>query len=96
MRNAVNELNEMLEEKAQAAASRTSSASCTSTATTSAGHQLAGRPDGPMAQQMAAMQSLMDSMTPEQRAELWNAMQAVMNDPGIQEEMAGWPRTWAR
>lgn len=41
-----------------------------------------------MAQQMAAMQSLMDSMTQEQRAELWNAMQAVMNDPGIQEEMA--------
>ena len=40
-----------------------------------------------MAQQMAAMQSLMDSMTPEQRAELWGAMQAVMNDPGIQEEM---------
>lgn len=41
-----------------------------------------------MAQQMAAMQSLMDSMTQEQRAELWNAMQAVMNDPGIQEEMS--------
>ena len=40
-----------------------------------------------MAQQMAAMQSLMDSMTPEQRAELWSAMQAVMDDPGIQEEM---------
>jgi uncharacterized protein with von Willebrand factor type A (vWA) domain len=40
-----------------------------------------------MAQQMAAMQSLMDSMTPEQRAELWNAMQSVMGDPGIQEEM---------
>lgn len=41
-----------------------------------------------MAQQMAAMQSLMDSMTPEQRAELWGAMQAVMNDPGVQEEMS--------
>jgi uncharacterized protein with von Willebrand factor type A (vWA) domain len=40
-----------------------------------------------MAQQMAAMQSLMDSMTPEQRAELWNAMQSVMSDPGIQEQM---------
>ncbi|HEX5167360.1 MAG TPA: VWA domain-containing protein [Thermomicrobiales bacterium] len=40
-----------------------------------------------MAQQMAAMQSLMDSMTPEQRAELWGAMQAVMNDPGVQQEM---------
>jgi uncharacterized protein with von Willebrand factor type A (vWA) domain len=40
-----------------------------------------------MAQQMAAMQSLMDSMTPEQRAELWNAMQSVMGDPGVQEEM---------
>jgi uncharacterized protein with von Willebrand factor type A (vWA) domain len=40
-----------------------------------------------MAQQMAAMQSLMDSMTPEQRAELWGAMQAVMNDPGVQEQM---------
>ncbi|HUG15060.1 MAG TPA: VWA domain-containing protein, partial [Thermomicrobiales bacterium] len=40
-----------------------------------------------MAQQMAAMQSLMDSMTPEQRAELWGAMQAVMDDPGIQQEM---------
>jgi uncharacterized protein with von Willebrand factor type A (vWA) domain len=40
-----------------------------------------------MAQQMAAMQSLLDSMTPEQRAELWGAMQAVMDDPGVQEEM---------
>jgi uncharacterized protein with von Willebrand factor type A (vWA) domain len=40
-----------------------------------------------MAQQMAAMQSLLDSMTPEQRAGLWGAMQAVMNDPGVQEEM---------
>jgi len=40
-----------------------------------------------MAQQMAAMQSLMNSMTQEQRAELWNAMQAVMNDPGIAEQM---------
>ncbi len=40
-----------------------------------------------MAQQMAAMQSMLDSMTPEQRMELWNAMQAVMNDPGVQEQM---------
>ncbi len=40
-----------------------------------------------MAQQMAAMQSLLDSMTPEQRMELWNAMQSVMNDPGVQEQM---------
>jgi uncharacterized protein with von Willebrand factor type A (vWA) domain len=40
-----------------------------------------------MQQQMAAMQSLLDSMTPEQRAELWSAMQSVMDDPGIQEEM---------
>ena len=40
-----------------------------------------------MAQQMAAMQSLLDSMTPEQRMELWNAMQSVMDDPGVQEQM---------
>ena len=40
-----------------------------------------------MAQQMAAMQSLMDSMSQEQRKELWEAMQSVMNDPGIQEQM---------
>lgn len=40
-----------------------------------------------MAQQMAAMQSLMDSMTPEQRKELWDAMQSVMDDPGVQEQM---------
>jgi uncharacterized protein with von Willebrand factor type A (vWA) domain len=40
-----------------------------------------------MAQQMAAMQSLLDSMTPEQRMQLWSAMQAVMDDPGVQEQM---------
>ena len=40
-----------------------------------------------MAQQMAAMQSLLDSMTPEQRMGLWSAMQSVMNDPGVQEQM---------
>jgi uncharacterized protein with von Willebrand factor type A (vWA) domain len=40
-----------------------------------------------MAQQMAAMQSLMDSMSQEQRKELWDAMQSVMNDPGVQGEM---------
>ncbi|CAN5829853.1 VWA domain-containing protein [soil metagenome] len=40
-----------------------------------------------MAQQMAAMQSMLDSMTPKQRMELWNAMQSVMNDPGVQDEM---------
>ncbi len=41
-----------------------------------------------MAQQMAAMQSLLDSMSPEQRMQLWNAMQSVMNDPGIQQELS--------
>ncbi len=40
-----------------------------------------------MAQQMAAMQSLMDSMSQDQRKELWEAMQSVMNDPGMQEQM---------
>ena len=33
-----------------------------------------------MAQQMGQMQSLLDSMSPEQRRELWEAMNAVMDD----------------
>ncbi len=41
-----------------------------------------------MQQQMAAMQQLMDSMTPEQRAQLQGLMQAIMEDPGLQAEMA--------
>src|SRR5690606_29138944 len=49
-----------------------------------------------MAQQMAAMQSLLDSMTPEQRMELWNAMQSVMNDPGVQEQMERLAQNLAR
>ncbi len=40
-----------------------------------------------MARQMAAMESLLDSMTPEMRAQLQETLDAVMNDPGIQEEL---------
>ena len=40
-----------------------------------------------MAQQMAAMKSLMDSMSQEQRKELWEAMQSVLNDPGMQAQL---------
>ena len=41
-----------------------------------------------MRQQTAAMQQLMDSMSPEQRSELQGLMQAIMQDPGLQQEMA--------
>lgn len=41
-----------------------------------------------MRQQTAAMQQLMDSMSAEQRAELQGMMQAIMQDPGLQDEMA--------
>lgn len=41
-----------------------------------------------MARQMAAMQSLLDSMSPEMRQQLEDAMGAVMSDPGIQEQLA--------
>jgi uncharacterized protein with von Willebrand factor type A (vWA) domain len=41
-----------------------------------------------MRQQTAAMQQLMDSMDPAQRDQLQGMMQALMQDPGLQEEMA--------
>ena len=41
-----------------------------------------------MARQMAAMESLLASMTPEMRQQLQEAIDAVMNDPGIQQELA--------
>ena len=41
-----------------------------------------------MAQQMAAMQNLLDSMTPEMRQQLQESLDAVMNDPEIQEQMS--------
>jgi len=41
-----------------------------------------------LARQMAAMQSLLDSMTPEMRAQLQEALDAVLSDPGIQQELA--------
>ncbi|HET7037002.1 MAG TPA: VWA domain-containing protein, partial [Thermomicrobiaceae bacterium] len=41
-----------------------------------------------LARQMAAMQSLLDSMTPEMRQQLQDAMDAVMSDPGIQEQLS--------
>ncbi|MCA9858339.1 MAG: VWA domain-containing protein, partial [Thermomicrobiales bacterium] len=41
-----------------------------------------------MRQQTAAMQQLMDSMSAEQRGELQGIMQAIMQDPGLQQEMA--------
>ena len=41
-----------------------------------------------MRQQTAAMQQLMDSMSQEQRSELQGMMQAIMQDPGLQEQMA--------
>ena len=41
-----------------------------------------------MRQQTAAMQQLMDSMTQEQRSELQGMMQAIMQDPGLQQEMS--------
>lgn len=41
-----------------------------------------------LARQMAAMQSLLDSMTPEMRQQLQDSLDAVMQDPGMQEQMA--------
>ncbi len=40
-----------------------------------------------MAKQMAAMQNLLDSMTPEMRQQLQESLDAVMRDPEIQEQM---------
>ena len=41
-----------------------------------------------MQRQMQAMNSLMESMTPEQRSQLEEMMQAISSDPGLQEQMA--------
>jgi uncharacterized protein with von Willebrand factor type A (vWA) domain len=41
-----------------------------------------------MQQQTAAMQQLMDSMDPSQRDQLQGMMQALMQDPGLQQEMS--------
>ncbi len=41
-----------------------------------------------MRQQSAAMQQLMDSMSLDQKNELQSLMQSVMQDPGMQQEMA--------
>ncbi len=41
-----------------------------------------------MRQQTAAMQQLMDSMTPDQQNQLQGMMQAIMQDPDLQQEMA--------
>jgi uncharacterized protein with von Willebrand factor type A (vWA) domain len=41
-----------------------------------------------MARQSAAMQRMLESMTPEQRAELAEAMQQTLSDMGLQEQMA--------
>jgi uncharacterized protein with von Willebrand factor type A (vWA) domain len=87
MRNMLTELNEMLEEKARGGEPDFDRFMHKYGHYFGKGiHSLDDLMDR-MAQQMAAMQSLMDSMTPEQRADLWNAMQSVMGDPGIQEEM---------
>lgn len=40
-----------------------------------------------MARQMAAMQNLLDSMTPEMQQQLQESLDAVMRDPEIQEQM---------
>lgn len=41
-----------------------------------------------LARQAAAMQRMLESMTPEQRAELAEAMQAALQDMGLQDQMA--------
>lgn len=41
-----------------------------------------------MAQQMNAMQSLLQSMSKEQRAELWNLMQQMLGNEGLAQEFA--------
>jgi len=41
-----------------------------------------------MARQSAAMQRMLESMSPEQRAELAEAMQQALSDMGLQEQMA--------
>jgi uncharacterized protein with von Willebrand factor type A (vWA) domain len=41
-----------------------------------------------LAQQMNAMQSLLNSMTPGQRQELWGLMQQMMGDPQLAQELA--------
>ena len=56
-----------------------------------------------MAQQMGQMQSLLDSMSPEQRRELWEAMSSVMDDETADElselamnlgRLMPWDRWW--
>jgi uncharacterized protein with von Willebrand factor type A (vWA) domain len=39
-------------------------------------------------QQMQRMENMLSSMSPQQRAQLENAMQSLMRDPGLQSEMA--------
>ena len=41
-----------------------------------------------MGRQMQAMQQLMQSMSPEQRSQLEGMMQAIIQDPGLQEQMS--------
>jgi uncharacterized protein with von Willebrand factor type A (vWA) domain len=41
-----------------------------------------------MRRQMAAMQQLMESMSPEQRGQLQSMVEAIMQDPGLQDQMA--------
>jgi uncharacterized protein with von Willebrand factor type A (vWA) domain len=41
-----------------------------------------------MRRQMAAMNQLMESMTPEQRGQLESMMQAIMQDEGLQQQMS--------
>jgi uncharacterized protein with von Willebrand factor type A (vWA) domain len=41
-----------------------------------------------MSRQMAAINQLMESMTPEQRGQLESMMQAIMQDEGLQQQMA--------
>jgi uncharacterized protein with von Willebrand factor type A (vWA) domain len=40
-----------------------------------------------MRQRMSAMQQMLNSMTPEQRSQLQESMQAALQDPGLQEQM---------
>ena len=40
-----------------------------------------------MQRQMAAMQGLMESLSPEQRGQLQDMMQAIASDPGLQEQL---------
>ena len=94
VKDMLSDLNQMLDEKARGRRARTFQGFMDKWGQFFPGVENLDELIEQLQQRQAQMQSLLDSMSPEQRRELQQMMQSLLQDPGLRNELASWRPTW--